>query len=169
MFLDPLLPAPPRGARIEFWTPVNKQPEPVLILSRAIVAHFVHFDGRTVPCLLQCDAQGEVVTPCPKCDEGKHPRRWKGYLNVWRIHAGESVFLCLPQGAGELLQQTHGMEFDYRGLRAKVSRIGGAKNKPLVVDVDVNVARQRELPAELAPDAYLLTLFRLKRFLPERQ
>lgn len=169
MFLDTNLVAPTPGPRIDFWTPLNKMPEPVLILSTRIWAHFIHYDRRTLPCSLETDAKGEILRSCEYCSSGELPRRWKGYLHVFRQHSATSMFLCLPEGAGNYLQSTYKMDFVYRGLRAYVSRVGGAKNKPLVISIDQHAERQKQLPEELDPGPYLETVFRLRGSLTPRQ
>jgi len=166
MRLDLNAPAPRPGERLDFWTPVNKQPEPVIFLSRGIHSHAIHYDKRTVPCVLVTDELGNITERCPHCDQGTLPRRWRGYLHVYRVHAGVQVFLCLPPGAGHVLQNTYGVNFDYRGLMGTVSRVSGQKNKPLVVAINTLLDRRKEIPEELDPSPFLDTVFRIKRALP---
>jgi hypothetical protein len=167
MFLDPDYAAPRPGPRIDFWTPLNRQPEPVFICSDRIVAHAIHFDKRTVPCTLLRGANGETITRCELCDRGILPRRWRGYLHVLRPHAQSCVFLCLTPGAGYLLQQTYGLDFCYRGAVARVHRQGGQRNKPLIVEIDAIAPRRTSLPEALDPGPYLDTVFRQRLRLSE--
>lgn len=165
--LDPQLRAPRPGPKIDFWTPENKTPEPVVCLSHAIVAHQVHFDRRTLPCFREVNQLGEVVRSCERCDK-QVPIRWRGYLHVLRVHLGAYVFLCIPPGAGYTLQEQYGLDFDYRGLILKIHRVGGSKNKPLVVELDQHAGRRTGYPEALDPTPYLATIFKRGLALAER-
>lgn len=166
MRLDPMLPAPPMGPRIDFWTPVNKVPESVLMVNSRIYAHYIHYDKRTIPCFLETDCNGAVIQGCEHCMKGVLPRRWKGYLYVYRIANTSFSFLCIPEGLGSNLQHNYGPEFNYRGLLAKVYRYAGQKNKGLILEVNQLAERRTELPEEVDPTPYLEVVFRLKKRLP---
>jgi hypothetical protein len=160
MELDPLLPPPKPGPKIEFVTPRNTQPISYVAISKRIWAHHVHWLGaRTQPCTLVVGADG---TPRVKCDHcaAQMPTRWKGYLHVWKSGELKTLFLCLTPGAGWELTNALGSDYDLRGLTLDVWRSGKAATSLLIVRQNTNFERREVQVAELDPGPFLETIFR---------
>jgi len=162
MHLDPELPVPPPGPRMDFWSPVNKEPEPYVVLSNRIWKHHVHWIGYTAECTLRLDDAGLVLQDCEICSP-ETPRRPRGYLNVVHTHTAVPGFLVIPHGTLYALESSYGVDFIYRGLTIRVYRVGGHKNKPLVVTLDQYIPRKAEILPERDPSPYLDTVFRRRK------
>lgn len=160
MLMDPDFRPPPTGPKMDFWTPLNAKPEPIVIISPRMHAHAIHYDARTLPCTLRLDKEGNVLTACKICSDGQRPRRWRGYFFVLRIHSHSYEFLCLTPGCGSALLEKHGEDFDYRGCMARVHRVAGQRNKPLIVELDTYLDRRTQIPADVDPGPYLDIVFR---------
>jgi hypothetical protein len=154
---DPHELRPPRpGPRMDFLTVKSTQPVKLLVLSRRIWAHYIHWVGDfTQPCTAEKGG-------CEHCTP-QNGRRWKGYLHVlqYDLH-WKPAFVCLTPGCGwEMLEGTDA-DYDFRGKMLKMWRSGKSPTSLLSFTWDEHYKPHFELPQELDPKPFLDTVFKRK-------
>lgn len=166
MELDRNLTPPPPGPRIDFWTPKNVKPELVVMVSRWVWAHYIHWIGNcTAPCTQSIGLDGQVTRHCEYCKAQK-PTRWKGYLHVRRVNLHQLCFLCLTPNSGFAVMEAFKDEKNLRGLFFDVNRASDSATSELLVRPNTLRARCVVEVEELDPGPYLDTVFRRRKRLP---
>ena len=136
---------------------------PYLVCSRRVASMVTHWvSGRSVPCVKRYDVHGKPLDDdvyCPNCTP-EISRRWVGYLHVVNARNGQQFFLTLPPGAGFNLIDPLPDDYNLRGRKLYVRRETASPQSALLVRLDPTFLNAESLPAEKAPEEYLVTLFK---------
>jgi hypothetical protein len=136
--------------RIPVLNPSPGKPVTGFPLASTITGVYVHWIGRTVPCV---GSEG-----CTHCQAGG-VRRWKGYLPVTDATGTQRAILEFSQGAANKL--THlvndGLQLLQVGLTLR--RKGRRPNGEMTVEVNKEQARPKRTPRGFDPKPTLLRLW----------
>jgi hypothetical protein len=155
---DPHEIRPPRpGPRMDFLTIKSTQPTKLIVISRRIWAHHIHWVGEhTVPCTLDKSGSCEHCTPSTS-------RRWKGYLHVLRYDLSfKPAFLCITPGCGYELLNGQAKDYSFRGKMISVWRSGKNPTSLMLYKWEDWWEASFELTQELDPKPFLDQVFRRK-------
>jgi hypothetical protein len=119
-----------------------------IVYSKAVYGQYIHYlNGRSVECMYD---RGECLH-CAKPSE----RRWKGYIDCWRVETSERVFLEFTRQCFDLIANAFDEGEELRGSRLRIWKTkGGAKGRYLVENLryqrsDLDALPEGEDPIEI--------------------
>jgi hypothetical protein len=111
-----------------------------IVYSSAVYGQWIHYmNGRSVECVSD---RGE----CKHCATPSE-RRWKGYIDAWRVETSERVFLEFTRQCFDLIAASLDEGDELRGSRLRIWKTkGGAKGRYLVENLRYQRANTEDLP-----------------------
>lgn len=122
----------------------------VFLLGPKIHGCWMHWTGKTIPCL--------GATDCPLCGAGQ-PRRWKGYCACTDLACRQSFILELTEPPAAHIEARASAGLAIPAMKVTVWRQNSQRNSRIEIEIEARRVPDSKLPPAFDPVPTLLRLW----------